>query len=142
MAINDETTTSDKTVVTGRIARGMRQAIRAAQLSDGKQMVGAAVYVGSKCVSAASNSMSKSDPKACGHYAWPFPHAEFNAIKKIDKRHRMSDATVYIVRLLKSGKIANSKPCRECSKMLKGSGVGAVYFTGVDGTVRTLNLSC
>jgi tRNA(Arg) A34 adenosine deaminase TadA len=142
MAINDETTTSDIVHVTGKIARGMRQAIRAAQLSDGKQLVGAAIYIGSKCVSAASNSMFKSDPKACSHYTWPFPHAEFNAIKNIDRRHRVSDATVYIVRLLKSGKIANSKPCCECRKMLKESGVRAVYFSGEEGEVRILDLSC
>jgi len=116
----------------------MRQALRAASLSDGAQMVGAAIYVGSKCVSAASNSMYKSDPKACSHYQWPFPHAEFNAIKKVDKRHSLSDAVLYIVRVRKDGSVSNSKPCCECRKMLNNSGVKAVYYSGYEGETRRL----
>jgi len=138
MAINDNKTVSEKVASTGRIARGMRQALRAASLSDGKQMVGAAVFVGSKCVSTASNSMYKSDPKACSHYQWPFPHAEFNAIKRVDKRHSLSDSVVYIVRILKNGDISNSKPCCECANMLKNSGVKAVYYSGDNGETRRL----
>ncbi|MBT5188214.1 MAG: hypothetical protein HOM01_15505 [Kordiimonadaceae bacterium] len=139
MAIKDETTGSDVIKVSGKIARGMRQAIRSALLSNGKQRVGAAVYVGSRCVSTASNSMTKTDPKACDHYQWPFPHAEFNAVKKVDKRHSLSESTIYIVRLLKNGEISNSKPCSECAKMLKIKGVDSVYYSGDNGEVRKLN---
>ena len=138
MAIKDETTGSDVVEVSGKIARGMRQAVRSAFLSDGKQRVGAAVYVGSKCVSTASNSMTKTDPKACSHYQWPFPHAEFNAVKKVDKRHSLSDSTIYIVRILKTGEISNSKPCSECAKMLKSKGLREIYFSGDNGEVRKL----
>ena len=121
---------------TGRINRGIRQAALAARLSDGKQRVGAAVFVGSKCVSTASNSMKKTHPKACDHYEWPFPHAEWNALNGLSKQYDLSQATVYIARILHTGDIAQSKPCCECYKVLRDSGLKAVYYTEDPDTVR------
>lgn len=134
-------TTNEDEIVrpTKRILRGLRQARKAAFLSDGRQRVGAAVYNGSSCVSTASNTMYKTHPKSVDVYEWPYPHAEWNALNGLDRIYDPKNLTVYIVRLLHNDDMATARPCRECTKFLLDMGVRAVYYTDNDGQVRKMS---
>lgn len=133
------TTNEDEIVQpTKRIIRGLRQATRAALLSDGKQRVGAAVYNGSSCVSTASNTMYKTHPKSVEVYDWPYPHAEWNALNGLDKIYNPKNLTIYVARLLQDNSVATARPCRECNRFLLEMNVKAVYYSDNDGIIRKL----
>ena len=55
-------------------------------------------------------------------------HAEVNALKKLDPRKRKG-ATIISVRVTKGGKLAMAKPCPECEKYIKESGVKSVIWS-------------
>lgn len=132
-------TNEDETVrPTKRILRGIRQATKAAYLSDGRQRVGAAVYNGSSCVSTASNTMYKTHPKSADVYEWPYPHAEWNALNGLSRGYDPKNLTVYIVRLLHDETTATARPCRECHKYLLDLGVKAIYYTDLDGVIKKM----
>jgi len=124
------------TLTSKRIDRGMASAAKAAALSVDRYKMGAVVYLGSRVVATASNTMTKSDPKACDHYEWPFPHAEFNAVKKLSVCP--TKCIMYVTRTMADGSLGNSKPCSECQKMLKSYGIKTVYYTDGEGNVKQL----
>ena len=57
-------------------------------------------------------------------------HAEARAIRKaLADGIDLEGATIYVARVLKSGKPAMSKPCVNCQELLKSVGIRKVFYT-------------
>lgn len=54
----------------------------------------------------------------------PAAHAESRLCRKLDR-----GATVYVVRLRRSGGFALARPCRHCRKIMRNRGVKRCYYT-------------
>jgi deoxycytidylate deaminase len=65
-------------------------------------------------------------------------HAERNALMKLRPEQRKK-ATLYSFRFKKSGGWGMAKPCPECQKLIKESGIKKVYYTGVTGELERLS---
>lgn len=116
--------------MTNTIERRINLAAKAASLSNSRFQVGCAVFKGSRFIRSSCNHMNKSDAGASKFYDFPFPHAEYKAVKNLDTSN---DYILYVARLTKDGNHAMAKPCDSCMKMLSESGVKAVFYTTENG---------
>ena len=84
-------------------------------------------------VSIAFNN-SKGDSKANKHF--PFAsqgiHAEFKAILRAGDRD-FSNCELYVCRIGNHGKVALSKPCEFCNKIIAKLGFKSVFYSDDDG---------
>lgn len=55
-------------------------------------------------------------------------HAELDAILDCS-REELQGASIYVYREHKSGKPANSRPCKYCQMLIKEAGIKKVYYT-------------
>lgn len=61
-----------------------------------------------------------------------YPHAETNAISKImfsKNNVELSKVSMVCIRLNKKLELQNSKPCNECSIVIKSIGINKVYYS-------------
>lgn len=103
--------------------RHIEKAVRAAQHSQHKYKVGAALVVAGR-ITAQSNRLRNS------HIVAPFTeqsvHAEVRAILRGYKNGR--GGTMYVARLGKLGRLLPSHPCWRCSLVLSEAGVKRVVW--------------
>lgn len=92
--------------------RFLRLAEVAAAKSKSPVRVGAILVDGSRVVSIGVNDMTKTHPL----YYPANLHAELDAIIAAPY---VSGCDIYIVRLLKNGRLAPARPCRRCETLLK-----------------------
>lgn len=90
-----------------RIDRGLHYARKAALLSKHGRRVGAALFMGNRLVAVGWNS-KRTHPKQDTYTN--MQHAELNCLIGLHKLD-VSKGTLYVVRVLKSGELAMSKPC-------------------------------
>ena len=65
---------------------------------------------------------------------WPYEHSEINAIARIWSRIRIdSRLKIVVVRIGRSGKLLNSKPCDSCKTVMDAIGLDRVFFSTNDG---------
>ncbi|GAF74312.1 unnamed protein product, partial [marine sediment metagenome] len=57
-------------------------------------------------------------------YPEPNAHAENRVTRKLDY-----GSTVYVVRVLKNGELANARPCKSCVTIMKLRGVRRCYYS-------------
>lgn len=119
-----------------RMTRGIRAATNAAEFSTEKYLVGAAIYFGARLISIGWNS-KKTSPNCESIFNWH--HAETAALVGLSRKD-LSRATIYVVRLKKSGVLGMAKPCLGCQRALRASGIRRVYYTDSEGKVRKLLL--
>ena len=104
--------------------------MKAAINSDCKQKHAASVYRSSSLLSIGINKSrvnNKWNSKMEGRPATC--HAEMAALNQVEDAR---GCTVYVVRVLKNGDSAMSRPCQDCAKELIRRGVSkVVYTTGV-----------
>ena len=65
-------------------------------------------------------------------------HAEMDCIRKIRKsrfRSKLKDICLYVVQISKDCKFKNSKPCSNCTSVLKVNKIKKVYYTIGEGFV-------
>jgi tRNA(Arg) A34 adenosine deaminase TadA len=62
-------------------------------------------------------------------------HCEFRLSRKLDR-----EATVYVARTCADGSLGLARPCPDCTKALRYSGVRKVYYTITDGEYGVLSL--
>lgn len=55
--------------------------------------------------------------------------------RKLKKRKKQRRIDIYVVRVNKTGKLMNSKPCAECTNAMKYAGVNKVFYSTSDGTI-------
>lgn len=113
----------------------LRAAIAIAKLSNSPQhFVGAAAFRGGSFLAAANNRVNKTHPSS---KTWMcFQHAEF----RLANMASISGATLVVVRINKSGRFCESKPCDECHLVLTLHGVRKVYHSTKNGTFCLLKL--
>jgi deoxycytidylate deaminase len=95
--------------------------------------LGALVFKGKRVISNGF-SKNKSHPLLAkyGYYAI---HAECDAILRASEGD-----TLLVVRILKNGKFACSKPCAKCLKFAKDYGIKTIFFVDWDGKIQQLSL--
>ena len=118
--------------MTHSIRSRIKTAAKAALKTEDRFQVGCAVYKGGNLLASAANQMTKSHTAAQKHYNFPFPHAEYNAIRSV-KSSCLKNCTLYVARVDKDGNYVMAKPCSCCQKMLKSHGIKTVYFTTGNG---------
>ena len=67
-----------------------------------------------------------------GKYFHHYIHAELRAILNAEKQN-LSGCSIYNYRETFHGKLANSRPCPACMKMIKQVGIKNIYYTTTDG---------
>lgn len=60
-------------------------------------------------------------------------HAELHAISKLPHDADPGRVTLYVTRLLASGRPSMSRPCKFCAKTLQEAGFTNIYYTNWDG---------
>ena len=66
--------------------------------------------------------------------SWPTLHSEIDAISRLWGRHNVDKKLRLVnVRLLKGGRLANSKPCKDCQEVLDALGLTDIFWSIEDG---------
>lgn len=121
-----------------RVSFGFRIAREAAAfVTHSRLRLGAAMLVGRRLVSIGWNT-NRTHPASDTIFAWR--HAEHNCLvgtHKVD----CSRATIYVVRVSRSGRDRCSKPCPPCTKLLKAAGVRKVWYINRSGRRELMKLS-
>lgn len=66
-------------------------------------------------------------------------HAEVAALNQLWPSERKG-TKVYSMRISRTGRFAMAKPCPDCERYMRESGVKAVYYTDGSGTMNTMRL--
>jgi len=111
----------------------LRQAIKAAEKSNHKQRVGAAIATGGRVLSVGSNSY-KTHPRSTSPYKTI--HAEFSAFLRA--RTELSGATLYVVRLLATGDLGMAKPCPDCQRFIAKMNLKKIIYSTDHGFAEQL----
>lgn len=119
-----------------RIQRGFRAAISAALLSNERYRVGAAIFLGNRLLQIGWNS-KKTSPRVDSVFNWH--HAETAALIGSTKSD-LTRATIYVVRVRKSGTLAMARPCKVCRGLLRSSGIKKVVYSDRNGKPKKLCL--
>jgi hypothetical protein len=76
--------------------------------------------------------------KQCGHATH---HAELGCVLGLD-RSLTEGATMYVVRIGKTGILRNSKPCPMCEAALEYVGIKKVIYSDYNGDIRSMRINC
>jgi deoxycytidylate deaminase len=116
-----------------------RAAYYAARSEHGIYKMGA-IVIGDRKVQAFGWNKNKTHPRAL-NYTRKI-HAELAAL--IGERWHgaisLLNMDMYVVRLTNGGKLATSKPCRDCMILIKEAGIKSVTFIDEGGNICTLKL--
>lgn len=66
-------------------------------------------------------------------------HAEVSALQKLWPNKRRG-TTVWSIRLTRTGRLAEAKPCPACDQFLRENGVKAVVYSTQDGRIERMKL--
>lgn len=70
---------------------------------------------------------------------WPFIHSEVSSIIRFDGRPKeLKDCTLINIRLNKFGKIMQSKPCKNCLRLVAEFNFDRVFYTNTLGQFERL----
>lgn len=77
------------------------------------------------------NNSVKTHSLAYEHdYQYPMQHAELSAITRFDgKIEELRKCTLINVRINKEGQVLYSRPCKNCTRLLKAFSLNDVYFS-------------
>lgn len=117
-----------------RLHRGMRIAVSAADASQHRMRVGAAIYKNSMFYSSGHNSYTgKTHPKSNAHCRTI--HAELHALLRLGLLGAKK-TTIYVARLRKDNSLGMSKPCTACQELLRFARVKKMVFVNYHGNVE------
>ena len=123
-----------------KIERGYRLAAKAALSSNAparRSRVGAALLRAGKPVSTGWNRYALREYTRERYV--PSRHAELHCLIRLTDE-QVRDCTLFVVRLLADG-FGLSKPCPECMKLIRKSGVREVYFIGIGGRPEKIEVA-
>lgn len=113
-----------------RLDRGFSAAIDCTRLvTHSRYRMGAAIFNGKKLLSLGWNQ-PKTHPESDSFFNWQ--HAELNSLIGMSRRD-LSNATMFVARMNKSGKLRISKPCESCQRIIRAAGIRTVWFINRDG---------
>lgn len=64
-------------------------------------------------------------------------HAEYHALNKLWPNKR-KNVIIWSIRLTRTGKVSNAKPCPKCEKYLRENGVKTVFYSTTDGEIKKM----
>lgn len=105
-------------------ADGIDAAMRQAELAVGTFRHGAVVLVGKRVVARGHNHV-----RGAASAGVPSIHAEMDALWKLRDPPPSGQLRLVVVRLSKSGRLANSRPCAMCMNVLQRRGVHTVVYS-------------
>jgi deoxycytidylate deaminase len=97
--------------------------------------VGAALYSGGTLLSIGYNEYGHSHPDA----PWNL-HAEHRALLKRQYYDDKGRLIMYVWRALASGAAANSKPCENCTRLMREAGIRLVRFVNEAGRFEEMKI--
>jgi len=117
-----------------KLRRGIRAAIKAAQLSEFyAHRVGAVIFKGSVPVAIGYNRHKSHPDNVCFTQ-----HAEFNAILRCKDRYDPKTLTMFVARLTRTDYLSYCKPCDDCQGLITETGLKRVYFSNYQGKAELL----
>lgn len=117
-----------------RLERGIRAAVKAAQLSDFyAHRVGAVIFKGSVPVEHGYNRHKTHPNNQCFTQ-----HAEFNALIRCKDRYDPKTLIMYIARLTRTDYLSFSRPCEDCQALILETGLKKVYYSNYQGKAELL----
>lgn len=127
------------------LGRAKRSYFKAAEgvssLSDHRCQIGCVVVKNHRIISSGHNSrdithafQARIDKRYFGVECKGVLHAETCALLPlIRNRVNLSNATIYVYRQTRDGKISMSRPCPRCMSVIKQCGIKSVNYTTPDG---------
>jgi len=107
-------------------------AIRAAGYSDNRRFkMGAVIFKRNRVVSFGCN-LSKTHPKS--NNAWKTIHAEMDALRG-EEPIDLIRASILVIRVTKTGKLATSRPCLDCQNLLRGFDIQEMFYVNGDRSI-------
>ena len=114
-----------------KLDRHFELATKLALKSEYKYKLGCVIAKKNRIVGLGFNKPYKTHPDSPNEFK--NIHAELDALIGVDHKD-LQDATVYVSRIRKDGRLALSMPCQHCMELLRKAGVGVVYWTTDDDT--------
>jgi len=106
----------------------IRSAARASLNSDYKLPLGAVIFRGKRILATGWNQ-NKTHNYASQYMEYPYLHAEVDAILSARYRVDLEGTSIFVVRLLKNGRLAMAKPCPHCQQACNDVGIKRAYWT-------------
>lgn len=120
-----------------RTQRGLKTAAEAAQLSThSRYRLGAALFLGRRLISIGWNQ-NKTHPTQQSIFRWQ--HAELSCLIGVNKKN-LSNATMYVVRIIRNGSYRVSKPCGDCQRILRATGLRKVVYINRQLKIKTMRM--
>lgn len=110
--------------LSGQVAKFTQLALREAYQSQEQKRLGAVVARRGKILGVGSNTR-KTHPLSRATYQTT--HAEVAAIASA--KDSLQGATLYVVRILRDGSVAMSKPCPGCQALAESVGIKTIIYT-------------
>lgn len=113
---------------------------RSRRASQGKFHHWSFICDGNKIVSMGTNNVKKTHPRALlSGYQWGFPHSELSAILNFPYPPReLIHFSLYNLRLNRNNKVALSRPCYNCQKIIIAFGLRRCYYSNERGLLEEL----
>src|SRR5690349_19301560 len=117
-------------------------AVRTAYRSESKFRLGAVLVKKNRVLSWGINKMKRSHPAQLKYSDVPFLtglHAELHTCIGLTEED-LTGASIYVARLLKSGRTALALPCGGCRRFLQEAGVREAFYTDSQNSFSRLPL--
>lgn len=113
----------------------LKECIRVANKSSYKLKVGAVVFKGKRILSFGCNDIRSSSIHNKYKEYHNSLHAEQAAVMNLDW-NTLKGCSILVIRITPLGKLANSKPCPMCAKLLKHIGIKHIYYSTSKGEIK------
>ena len=115
-----------------------------AKQSPSRYRLGAVVAKGNRVLGVGFNNQGKTHPIMRKYDPGEFRpggiHAEVKACQGASYRE-LSNAEIYVARILRSGEPALAKPCEICQRFLRAMGVKKAYYSMPEGRMGKMELT-
>ena len=143
MSIHEIFASATDTEVSHRTKVGIAKAIEASLHSNCPHyMVGAVLMRQGRVIGFGWNWFKKSSPDSKTRHNGL--HAEYSALASFcgyrDRFFDLRGTTLFVARTTRSGKIAMSKPCDGCQRVIASLRISKVYYTNEGGGISFLDL--
>lgn len=112
----------------------INKCIETAYKSDYKLKIGAVVFKGKRILSTGYNSIRSSRMSNKHKNFINSLHAEQHALLNLDWS-KLKGCSILVMKVSKTGKLSNAKPCPLCSKLLNHVGIKDIYYTNEQGVI-------
>ena len=101
-----------------------------ARKATGTHKLGAVIVSGNRLLATGFNR-KRNDPRYC-EAGWSI-HAEVSAIRRLRNKPLPPKPRMYVVRVMRTGKLGLAKPCEDCDRSLTEYGIHTLIYTTNEG---------